>query len=119
MDTLNDQQRAAVEHGDGPLLILAGAGSGKTRVITTRIASLIKRGADPGSIVAVSFTNKAATEMAERMVPLVGSRRAGAIRMSTFHSFGLDLLREEAGRDGRFVIFDQGDSLGVVKEVLR
>jgi superfamily I DNA/RNA helicase len=119
MASLNPQQQEAVDHVDGPILVLAGAGSGKTRVITQRIAALIRGGVSPKSIVAVSFTNKAATEMAERMVPLVGSRQAGAIRMSTFHSFGLDFLREEAGRDGRFVIFDQGDSLGVVKEVLR
>ena len=119
MASLNPQQQEAVDHVDGPMLVLAGAGSGKTRVITQRIAALIRSGVSPKSIVAVSFTNKAATEMAERMVPLVGSRRAGAIRMSTFHSFGLDLLREEAGKNSRFVIFDQGDSLGVVKEVLR
>jgi superfamily I DNA/RNA helicase len=122
MIRLNSAQQQAVEHGDGPLLILAGAGSGKTRVITQRIASLIGRGVRPSSIVAVSFTNKAATEMAERMVPLVGSARAGRIRMSTFHRFGLTLLKEEARAadlDGRFVIFDQADSIGVVKEILR
>jgi len=122
MNKLNAAQQAAVEHGDGPMLILAGAGSGKTRVITHRIAALISRGTAPDSIVAVSFTNKAATEMAERMVPLVGSRKARQIRMSTFHSFGLSLLKEEgraAGLDGRFVIFDQGDSLGTLKEILR
>jgi len=122
MTQLNSAQQAAVEHGDGPMLILAGAGSGKTRVITHRIAALIRRGVAPSSIAAVSFTNKAANEMAERMVPLVGSRKAGQIRMSTFHSFGLALLKEEgraAGLDGRFVIFDQGDSLGTVKEILR
>ena len=119
---LNAAQRRAVEHGDGPLLILAGAGSGKTRVITQRIARLVDRGVRPSAIVAVSFTNKAAREMAERMVSLVGSRRAGRVRMSTFHSFGLELLKEQA-RDtddgGRFVIFDQSDSLGLVKEILR
>jgi len=122
MTRLNAAQKAAVEHGDGPMLILAGAGSGKTRVITHRIAALIDRGVVPSSIAAVSFTNKAANEMAERMVPLVGSRKAGSIRMSTFHSFGLALLKEEsraAGLDGRFVVFDQGDSLGTVKEILR
>ena len=104
------------------MLILAGAGSGKTRVITHRIAALIDRGVGPSSIVAVSFTNKAANEMAERMVPLVGSRKAGRIRMSTFHSFGLALLKEEsraADLGRRFVIFDQSDSLGTVKGILR
>ena len=122
MSHLNPAQQSAVEHGEGPLLILAGAGSGKTRVITQRIAALIERGVKPEAIVAVSFTNKAAREMQERMTPLLGSRRAGRIRMSTFHSFGLELLKEDAraaGLDGRFVIFDQGDSLGLVKEILR
>ena len=122
MTKLNTAQQAAVRHGDGPMLILAGAGSGKTRVITHRIAALIDRGIAPASILAVSFTNKAANEMAERMVPLVGSRKAERIRMSTFHSFGLALLKEEraaGGLDGRFVVFDQGDSLGTVKEILR
>lgn len=120
--SLNPAQREAVEHGAGPLLILAGAGSGKTRVITHRIASLIRRGVEPESIVAVSFTNKAAAEMAERTVPLVGGKKASRVRMSTFHRFGLAFLREEAaaaGIAGRFVIYDQGDSSGLVKEILR
>jgi len=122
MSELNQPQREAVEHGDGPLLILAGAGSGKTRVITQRVAHLIRQGTDPSAIVAVSFTNKAAKEMAERMVPLVGRTKAGKVRVSTFHSFGLDLLREHSRGDaskGRFVIFDQGDALGLVREILR
>ncbi|MDH3626410.1 MAG: UvrD-helicase domain-containing protein [Acidobacteriota bacterium] len=121
-NTLNPAQREAVEHGDGPMLILAGAGSGKTRVITGRVAELIRRGVRPQAIVAVSFTNKAANEMAERMKPLVGSRQTAKLRMSTFHRFGLGLLREESrsiGYGSRFVIFDQGDSLGLVKEILR
>jgi len=122
MVRLNPAQSTAVEHGDGPLLILAGAGSGKTRVITQRIARLIDHAVAPESIVAVSFTNKAAREMAERMAPLVGSKRAKRIRMSTFHSFGLALLKEEskaAGLNGRFTIFDQSDAMGVIKEILR
>ena len=122
LEGLNEKQREAVETLEGPLLILAGAGSGKTRVITQRIAALVGRGVDPSAVVAVSFTNKAANEMAERMVPLVGLARARRIRMSTFHSFGLDLLKEEprAGdAKARFVIFDQADSLGLVKEILR
>ncbi|MGD8859883.1 MAG: 3'-5' exonuclease [Myxococcales bacterium] len=122
MAQLNAEQRRAVEHGDGPLLILAGAGSGKTRVITQRIAALVQQGVDPDRILAVSFTNKAAAEMTERMVPLVGRKQARALWMSTFHSFGLRFLREEKQAlklGSRFVIFDQGDSLGVVKDILR
>ena len=122
MAELNRAQRAAVEHGDGPLLVLAGAGSGKTRVITQRIATLIGRGVDPERILAVSFTNKAAAELAERMDPLVGRALTRKLWLSTFHSFGLRFAQEEkqALKLGkRFVVFDQGDSLGMVKEVLR
>jgi superfamily I DNA/RNA helicase len=122
MADLNAAQRAAVDHGDGPLLILAGAGSGKTRVITHRIAALLRRGVPPDRVMAVSFTNKAAAEMAERMAPLVGRAPVKALWMSTFHSFGLRFVREERKAlrlPSRFVVFDQGDSLGVVKDVLR
>lgn len=120
---LNPAQQAAVEHGDGPLLVLAGAGSGKTRVITHRIARLVmERGVRPGSILAVSFTNKAAAEMAERMIPLVGRSRTENLWLSTFHSFGVRFLGEESaalGYPSRFVIFDQGDALGAVREIVR
>ncbi|MEZ4254891.1 MAG: UvrD-helicase domain-containing protein [Polyangiales bacterium] len=119
---LNPSQRAAVEHEQGPLLVLAGAGSGKTRVITHRIARLLERGTRPEAILAVSFTNKAAAEMAERMAKLVGKTKAEKLWLSTFHSFGVRFLSEEMGRGetkGKFVIFDQGDSLGVVRELLR
>jgi DNA helicase-2/ATP-dependent DNA helicase PcrA len=122
MAELNAAQRAAVDHGDGPLLILAGAGSGKTRVVTHRIASLLQRGVAPARVLAVSFTNKAAAEMAERMMPLVGRARVKDLWMSTFHSFGLRFVQHErkALRLGsRFVVFDQGDSLGVVRDILR
>jgi ATP-dependent DNA helicase Rep len=122
MTSLNPAQHAAVAHDSGPLLVLAGAGSGKTRVITARVARLIEQGVAPEAILAVSFTNKSAAEMRERMVPLVGKTRAGKVAMSTFHSFGLGLLKHEQkalGMDGKFVIFDQSDSMGVVKEVLR
>ena len=121
-DGLNPSQRAAVEHERGPLLVLAGAGSGKTRVITMRIARLIQRGVRPQQILAVSFTNKAAEEMRERMVPLVGDKVAAQIEMSTFHSFGVRFLQEEnkvLGYDGRFVIFDQADALGLLKQLMR
>ena len=91
---LNRQQRAAVSHLHGPLLVLAGAGTGKTRVITTRIANLLAHGVDPRSILAVSFTRKAGEEMKERLLELVGE--AGkAMQVSTFHAFGLSILREQ------------------------
>src|ERR1700712_4558262 len=121
-DGLNPSQRAAVEHERGPLLVLAGAGSGKTRVITMRIARLIQRGVRPQAILAVSFTNKAAEEMRERMVPLVGHKVAEQLEMSTFHSFGVRFLQEEnkvLGYDGRFVIFDQADALGLLRQLMR
>jgi superfamily I DNA/RNA helicase len=128
MAGLNDAQAAAVAHDDGPILVLAGAGSGKTRVITHRIARLVtERMVAPEKILAVSFTNKAAQEMAERMHPLVGKARADKLWLSTFHSFGVRFLGEEAKQmlgetgDGRarFVIFDQSDALGLVREIVR
>ena len=111
-----------MEHGEGPLLVLAGAGSGKTRVITARIGRLLASGVAPGSILAVTFTNKAANEMRERIAATVGHEAANEIWLSTFHSFGVRFVREEAkalGLGSRFTIFDQGDSLGVVRELLR
>jgi DNA helicase-2/ATP-dependent DNA helicase PcrA len=119
---LNAQQRAAVEHGEGPLLVLAGAGSGKTRVITARIAHLLRSGVEAESILAVTFTNKAANEMRERIGATVGPETSNAIWLSTFHSFGVKFIQEEAralGLRSRFTIFDQGDSLGVVRELLQ
>lgn len=119
---MNPQQRRAVEHGEGPLLVLAGAGSGKTRVITQRISRLLASGVHPGAILAVTFTNKAANEMKERIGAAVGRQAAEALWLSTFHSFGVRFVREEAeilGLGSRFAIFDQGDSLGIVRELLR
>ena len=104
------------------MLVLAGAGSGKTRVIIARIARLLAGGVQPSSILAVTFTNKAANEMRERIGATVGDETASAIWLSTFHSFGVRFVREEAkalGLGSRFTIFDQGDSLGVVRELLR
>ncbi len=118
---LNPPQREAVEHEGGPLLVLAGAGSGKTRVLTRRVAFLIAaRGVYPGSILAVTFTNKAAGEMRERIVSLVGE--AGkSVWTGTFHSVGARLLRIEAARAGisrDFSIFDRADSVSALKRVL-
>lgn len=110
-----------MDHGDGPLLVLAGAGSGKTRVITARIARLIRNGVDPSRILAVTFTNKAASEMRERVARRTGARVADAIWLSTFHRFGVRFVRDEAKAldlPTRFTIFDQGDSIGVVRELL-
>ncbi|HEX4354814.1 MAG TPA: UvrD-helicase domain-containing protein, partial [Polyangiales bacterium] len=122
MAGLNPSQQAAVDHRHGPLLILAGAGSGKTRVLTHRIAALLREGVPPEAILAVSFTNKAADEMRDRMQALCGKARAEKLVLSTFHSFGVRFVHEEKftlGLGKRFVIFDQGDSMGVVKDILR
>ena len=120
---LNSSQTAAVEHDHGPLLVLAGAGSGKTRVVTQRIARLCERGVPARSILAVTFTNKAAGEMHDRVAKLVGPKNAKELTVSTFHSFGLGVLRAETKalgfRGDRFAIFDQADQSGVIREVLR
>jgi DNA helicase-2/ATP-dependent DNA helicase PcrA len=122
LETLNPEQREAVLHIDGPLLILAGAGSGKTRVITSRIAYLIGDGhADPENVLAVTFTNKAAEEMRSRVEALLGSN-CGRMWVSTFHSLCARFLRREApaiGLSRDFVIYDSSDQLSVVKQALR
>ncbi|HVX31575.1 MAG TPA: UvrD-helicase domain-containing protein [Solirubrobacterales bacterium] len=118
---LNPPQREAVEHGDGPLLVLAGAGSGKTRVLTHRIAYLLATGrARPGEILAITFTNKAAAEMRERVADLIG-RSVRAMWVTTFHSACARMLRVDAERLGYakgFTIYDQGDSLRMIKRSL-
>ncbi|MCC6156562.1 MAG: UvrD-helicase domain-containing protein [Deltaproteobacteria bacterium] len=119
---LNPQQREAVLHGDGPLLIFAGAGSGKTRVLTHRIAYLCdRRGVDPHRILAVTFTNKAAGEMAERVERLLPGR-GRAVWVSTFHSFGAHVLRREAehlGFAAGFSIYDETDQRALIRDLLR
>jgi DNA helicase II / ATP-dependent DNA helicase PcrA len=128
LDKLNPQQRAAVEAVDGPLLILAGAGSGKTRVITHRIAYLIQvRGVAPDAIMAVTFTNKAAAEMAERVDRLLEHRSLAKPLLATFHSFCVRVLRRDIealriGDEGltrSFVIYDEADQQAIVKQAMR
>ena len=122
LSTLNPAQREAVLHTQGPLLVLAGAGSGKTRVITHRIAYLLEQGVKPEQIVALSFTNKAADEMRERLAKMVGKKRADALVLGTFHSLGAWMMREDPeGFDipKRFQILDQGDVNGIVRSLLR
>src|SRR5215212_2173959 len=122
LDKLNPEQREAVLHRDGPLLILAGAGSGKTRVITYRIGYLIGDGhANPDEVLAVTFTNKAAGEMRERVQSLLGDTADG-VWLSTFHSLCARLLRREAphiGLSRDFVIYDSSDQVAVVKQAQR
>jgi DNA helicase-2/ATP-dependent DNA helicase PcrA len=121
LSTLNPPQREAVTTTEGPLLVLAGAGSGKTRVIAHRVAYLLWKGAAARSVLAVTFTNKAAGEMKERVVALAGAPGRDVF-VSTFHSFGLTLLQEEhaaAGLPKRFSICDAGDQVGLVKRCMR
>src|SRR5262247_1263090 len=122
LETLNPEQREAVLHIKGPLLILAGAGSGKTRVITSRVAYLVGDGhAKPEEVLAVTFTNKAAEEMRARVEALLGSD-CSRMWVSTFHSLCARLLRREApaiGLSRDFVIYDSSDQLTVVKQALK
>lgn len=121
LDTLNPEQREAVEWSGGPLLIFAGAGSGKTRVITHRIARIIHDGVPPSRILAVTFTNKAAREMRERVEALVGDR-AKAMWIGTFHSLCARILRidgKNIGLDPNFVIYDDGDQLSLIREIFK
>ena len=120
---LNPPQREAAKYLDGPLLVLAGAGSGKTRVITHKIAYLIREcGYKPGSIAAITFTNKAAKEMQERAGKLLDGKDGKGLIVTTFHSLGLRILREEAPSAGlkpRFSILDSADALQIISEILK
>ncbi|MFW5697801.1 MAG: ATP-dependent helicase, partial [Fimbriimonadaceae bacterium] len=121
VSTLNPEQREAVEHETGPLMIFAGAGSGKTRVITCRIARLLENGIDPAQILSVTFTNKAAREMKERVELMVGED-ARRLWMGTFHSVCARLLRIDGrhiGLDSNFVVYDTNDQLSIVKGLLK
>ena len=118
---LNKQQVEAVRHIDGPMLVLAGAGSGKTKVLTSRIAYLIENGISTDNILAITFTNKAAKEMKEREIKLIGYD-AKSIQISTFHSLGLKIIKENYARLGyksNFVILDSDDTLTVVKKIMK
>jgi DNA helicase-2/ATP-dependent DNA helicase PcrA len=118
---LNPPQRDAVTSTEGPLLILAGAGSGKTRVITHRIVHLLERRVAPKSILAMTFTNKAAAEMKDRVVAMAGQKALG-VTLSTFHSFGADVLREHLVKLGwpkKFAIVDTGDQLALVRRAMK
>ena len=115
LNTLNDEQKKAVMHLNGPCLVLAGAGSGKTRVLTTRIAYLIDNGIPSYNILAITFTNKAAKEMKERVETLVPGNYAF---LGTFHSLGVRILREnskECGLESNFTILDSDDVLSLIK----
>jgi ATP-dependent DNA helicase Rep len=118
-ETLNPAQLKAVHHLSGPCLVLAGAGSGKTRVIVHKIAKLLQTGLEPRQIAAITFTNKAAAEMRERAKALVGARAARELVVSTFHALGVRILREDGSRIGlkeNFSILDADDVLGVLRE---
>ncbi|MBO7194240.1 MAG: UvrD-helicase domain-containing protein [Bacteroidaceae bacterium] len=121
-DELNGAQLDAVRYLDGPSLVIAGAGSGKTRVLTYKIAYLLENGFEPWSILALTFTNKAANEMKERIAARVGERAASMLWMGTFHSVFSKILRREAhhiGYDSQFTIYDQSDSRSLVKSIIK
>ena len=122
LDGLNEEQRRAVEAMDGPVLIIAGAGSGKTRVLTSRVAYMLASGVDPSTILALTFTKKAANEMKERISLLVGREKARRVVAGTFHSVFVRFLREYAGFLGypeQFTIYDTSDSTAAVKHCIK
>jgi len=122
LSQLNDAQREAVKYCDGPSLVIAGAGSGKTRVLTYKIAALLQMGLKPWNILALTFTNKAAREMKERIGKLVGMEQAKYLNMGTFHSVFSHILRAEANKIGynpNFTIYDQSDARSLVKSIIR
>lgn len=119
---LNPAQRAAVEHYDVPSLIIAGAGSGKTRVLTSRIAYMIEQGVAPFNILALTFTNKAAEQMRERIAQMLPDNRSRYIRMGTFHSVFSRILRENAARIGypdSYTIYEPSDCRNLLKTIVK
>ena len=131
LDSLNEKQKEAVLYTDGPLLIVAGAGAGKTKTLTHRIIHLIHKGINPSSILAVTFTNKAAKEMRERVMTLLEDKehgvgapelRSGAPFVSTFHSRGVYIIKENAhliGLNKYFTIIDETDALSIIKSIMK
>ena len=122
LDGLNSEQKAAVSCVDGPVLIVAGAGSGKTRVLTSRIAYILERGCDPSRVLALTFTKKAASEMKERIALMVGERKARRLYMGTFHSVFIRFLREFSetlGYPQSFTIYDTSDSVSAIKACIK
>ena len=122
LSQLNEAQRAAVSYNDGPQLVIAGAGSGKTRVLTYKIAYLLQQGVPANHILALTFTNKAAREMKERICKLVPPESARYLWMGTFHSICAKILRQEAGNIGYtrdFSIYDNADSKSVIKQICK
>ena len=122
LNDLNEAQRAAASHVDGPMMVIAGAGSGKTRVLTYRIAHLISQGADAFAILALTFTNKAAREMKERIANVIGDGEARNIWMGTFHSVFARILRIECERINyprNFTIYDTSDSRALIKDIVK
>ena len=122
LDGLNSEQKAAVSCVDGPVLIVAGAGSGKTRVLTSRIAYILEKGCDPSRVLALTFTKKAASEMKERIALMVGERKARKLYMGTFHSVFIRFLREfseSLGYPQSFTIYDTSDSVSAIKACIK
>ena len=122
LEGLNSEQKAAVSCVDGPVLIVAGAGSGKTRVLTSRIAYILEKGCDPSQVLALTFTKKAASEMKERIALMVGEKKARKLYMGTFHSVFIRFLREFAeslGYPSAFTIYDTSDSVSAIKTCLK
>ncbi|HQQ21287.1 MAG TPA: UvrD-helicase domain-containing protein, partial [Bacteroidales bacterium] len=122
LQSLNDPQREAVQHIDGPLMVIAGAGSGKTRVLTHRVAYMLEQKINPYSILALTFTNKAAKEMKERVVQLVGDSLAKAVMMGTFHSVFYKIIRIEAEKLGftrNVTVYDTDDSKSLIRNIVK
>ena len=122
LEELNEEQRKAVENTEGPVMVIAGAGSGKTRVLTYRIAHLINKGVDPFQILALTFTNKAAKEMKERIVRITSESDAKSLWMGTFHSVFSRILRSEAEKIGypsHFSIYNTDDSKNLLKDIIK